>query len=119
LTDLFLWYTCNDGGTVDKTAGAAGGGDITGVQFTGRCKDTAGSCDFGGKGGRAVDGAAGAAGGNNIGDIKGARCIPLYSHQQYKVNKKIPGARMRGSIEHIYIIYEFNRKRLLIMITLG
>jgi hypothetical protein len=25
---------------------------------------------------------------------------------------------MRGSIEHIYIIYEFNRKRLLIMITL-
>ena len=43
-------------------AGAAGGGDIRGVQLAGHCKYAVGVCDDGDKAGGQHDGAAGAAG---------------------------------------------------------
>jgi hypothetical protein len=55
---------------VDGAAGAAGGGDIRGVQLVGYCKHAVGVCDDGGKAGGAADGAAGAAGGGGIRGIQ-------------------------------------------------
>jgi hypothetical protein len=51
-------------------AGAAGGGDIRGVQLAGCCKHAVGVCDDGEKARGVDDGAAGGAGG---GDIRGVQ----------------------------------------------
>ncbi len=65
---------CDDGDKAreadDGAAGAAGGGDIRGVQLAGYCKHTVGVCYDGDKAGEADDGAARAAGG---GDVRGVQ----------------------------------------------
>ena len=58
----------------DGAAGAAGGGDIRGVQLQGHFKHDVGVCEDWKEAGGAVDGAAGAAGGGDNRELQLAGC---------------------------------------------
>ena len=59
----------------DEADGAAGGGDMRGVQLAEHRMHAVGVCNEGDKAGAVANGAAGAAGGGDIKRVEGAACL--------------------------------------------
>jgi hypothetical protein len=73
-------------GTDDGAVGAAGGGDIRGVQLAGCCKHAVGVCDDEEKARGTDDGTAGAAGGDDIRGVQRAGCFRVILAVCYSIN---------------------------------